>query len=546
MRASSDVPSQVVLHGGRTFTADRRGPWADAVAFDASGILAVGTEDEVRGGFPDARAIDVGGRTVVPGFIDAHNHFLATGESLSSIDVRHPVVGSCEDLVHAIAEAARTTPEGSWIRAFGFDHAKYDRVPTRWDLDQATTRHPVLVYHVSGHHVLVNSATLQVRGLRDDTPDPVGGELVHDAAGRLTGLCLDAAMNLVLPVVVDIGSHSPNFHTEAPLDDLVDAVDRAGVAFLRAGLTTVCDAQVTRRELAAYRAATDAGRLRLRTVCMPLSHQLDEYLSIGLAGPFGNDLLRLGAMKFYADGSLIGGTAAFDVPYGERGELPGSLYWQPEELREMIVAAHVGGWQVGVHAQGDRAIGAALDAIDAAVRAQPRDDHRHRLEHAGYPTGEQVRRIAQLGVITVNQPRYLHDSGDEFLSRLGDRAHGLQPLRAELEAGVTVVLSSDSDVASYRPLEVIASAIVRRTRSGAPIGADQAVTLEEALFAYTIDAAFALRLEDRLGSLEPGKSADLVVIDGDLEATPRAEIPSLETWKTFLGGRPAYEADEAP
>lgn len=544
MRTSSDIPSQVVLHRGRAFTADRRRPWADAVAFDRSGILAVGTDDEVRGRFPDARAIDVGGRTVVPGFIDAHNHFLATGESLSSIDVRYPVVASCEDLVRTIAKAARTTPQGTWIRAFGFDHAKYDSVPTRWDLDRATTRHPVLVYHVSGHHVLVNSAMLQVRGLRDDTPDPVGGELVRDAAGRLTGLCLDAAMNLVLPVVVDIGNHGPNFHTEALLEDLVDAVDRAGAAFLQAGLTTVCDAQVSRRELTAYRAAAEAGRLRLRTVCMPLSHQLDEYLSIGLAGPFGNDLLRLGAMKFYADGSLIGGTAAFDVPYGERGELPGSLYWQPEELREMIVAAHVGGWQVGVHAQGDRAIEVALDAIDAAVRAQPREDHRHRLEHAGYPTGEQVRRIAQLGVITVNQPRYLHDSGDEFLSRLGKRAHGLQPLRDEIEAGVTVVLSSDSDVASYRPLEVIASAIARRTRSGEPIGADQALTLEEALFAYTIDAAFALRLEDRLGSLERGKCADLVVIDGDLEATPTAEIASLGIWKTFLGGRPAYEADE--
>lgn len=540
--ARSDVGSRVVLHGGRMFTADRRRPWVEAVAFDRSGILAVGTDDEVRGGFPDARAIDVGGRTVVPGFIDAHNHFLATGESLSSIDVRYPGVASCTDLVRAIAEAARTTREGSWIRAFGFDHAKYERAPTRWDLDQATTRHPVLVYHVSGHHVLVNTVTLQLRDLRDDTPNPAGGELVHDDAGRLTGLCLDAAMNLVLPVAVDIGSHGPNFHTDAPLEELVAAVDRAGTAFLEAGLTTVCDAQVSRRELVAYRAAADAGRLRVRTVCMPLSHQLDEYLSIGVAGPFGSDLLRLGAMKFYADGSLIGGTAAFESPYGARGELRGSLYWQPEELREMIVAAHVGGWQVGVHAQGDRAIGIVLDAIEAAVQAQPRE-HRHRLEHAGYPTGEQIRRMAQLGVITVNQPRYLHDSGDEFLAGLGDRAHGLQPLRDEIQAGITVVLSSDSDVASYRPLDVIASAIDRRTRSGALIGKDQALTLEEAMLAYTIDAAFALRLEDQLGSLERGKRADLVVIDGDLEATPTGEIASLGVWKTFLDGGPAYEAE---
>lgn len=543
MEPSRDVGSRIVLHGGRTFTGERERPWTEAVAFDDSGILGTGTDQRILAAFPGARAIDVGGRTIVPGFVDAHNHFVATGESLSSLDVRYPGVASPEELVAAIRGAAERTPDGSWIHAFGFDHAKYERVPTRWDLDEATSRHPVLVYHVSGHHALVNSTVLQLRDLRDDTPDPPGGQLVRDAAGRLTGLCLDAAMNLVLPVIVDIGSHGPNFHTEEPLQELVDAVDLAGTAFLRCGLTTVCDAQVTRRELTAYRAALAAGRLRVRTVCMPLSHQLDGYRQLGLAGPFGDDLLRLGAMKFYADGSLIGGTAAFDTPYGERGELEGSLYWPPEELLEMIVDAHADGWQVGIHAQGDRAIGAALDAIEAAVRAHPRDDHRHRLEHAGYPTAEQVRRMARLGVITVNQPRYLFDSGDEFLKSLDRRAHGLQPLRAELEAGVTVVLSSDSDVATFRPLEVIASAIDRRTRSGAPIGIDQALTLEEALFAYTVDAAFALRLEDRLGSLAPGRAADIVVIDGDLGSTPAEALSELGIWKTFLGGWPAYEAD---
>jgi predicted amidohydrolase YtcJ len=536
--------SPVILHGGRVFTGDRRRLWTEAVAFDGSGILGVGADDDIRRRLPDAETIDIGGRTAVPGFVDAHNHFLATGESLSSIDVRYPGVASTEDLVRAVADAAKTTPTGGWIRAFGFDDAKYDTVPTRWDLDEATARHPVLVYHVSGHHVLVNSAAMQERGLRDETPDPAGGELVRDAAGRLTGLCLDAAMNLVLPVAVDIGNHGPNFHTDAPLGELVDAVDRAGAAFVAAGLTTVCDAQVSRRELAAYRAAVEAGRLRVRTVCMPLSHQLDDYRSIGLAGPFGNDRLIVGAMKFYADGSLIGGTAAFSEPYGEHGQFPGSLYWQPEELRALIGSAHDAGWQVGIHAQGDLAIGYALDAIEAAASASPRD-HRHRLEHAGYPSQADIGRIARLGVITVNQPRYLHDSGDEFLVRLGTRAHELQPLRDELDMGVKVVLSSDSDVTSYRPLEQIASAISRRTLGGEPIGLDQRLTLEEALLAYTIDAAFALRLEDRVGSLEHGKSSDVVVIDADLEGAAPDEIGSAEIWKTFLRGRPVHEMDGA-
>ena len=206
----------------------------------------------------------------------------------------------------------------------------------------------------------------------------------------------------------------------------------------------------------------------------------------------------------------------------------------------MIVDAHADGWQIGVHAQGDRAIELVLDAFEAAAEAAPRE-HRHRLEHAGYPTADQIRRMARLGVITVNQPRYLYDSGDEFLARLGDRAHRLQPLRDELDAGVRVVLSSDSDVASYRPLDQIAAALERRTRDGAAIGTDQALTLEEALYAYTIDAAFALQLEDRLGSLEPEKRADITVIDGDLETTPPNEISSLRISRTFLDGRPVYE-----
>ena len=308
------------------------------------------------------------------------------------------------------------------------------------------------------------------------------------------------------------------------------------------GLTTVCDAQVSRRELDAYRAALAAGRLPVRTVCMPLSHQLDEYLSIGLAGPFGDDRLRLGAMKFYADGSLIGGTAAFEVPYGSDGELHGSLYWQPEELRELVVRAHRGGWQVGIHAQGDRAIGNALDAIEAAISVEPRE-HRHRLEHAGYPTGPQIERIARLGVITVNQPRYLHDSGDEFLARLGPRAHGLQPLRDELTAGVKVVLSSDSDVASYRPLEQIASAIERRTRGGAPIGPDQRLTAGGGHARLHDRCRLRPRLEDRIGSLEPGKLADVAVIDGDVQTTPPEDLGSLAAWKTFLDGHLVHDAE---
>ena len=533
------MTNTLVLFNGSVFTADRDQPWAEAIAIRDGSIEAVGGDASIRR--PGVEEIDLGGRTVVPGFIDAHNHYLATGELLANIDVKYPKVGSVDDLVEVIARAASDTPAGEWINATGFDHAKYERTPTRWDLDKASSKHPVAVLHVSGHYMLVNSVALAARGLNDDIPDPQGGKLVRDAQGRLTGLCLDAAMGLIVPVAVDIGSHGPNFHVDAPLEDLVAAVDRAGRAFVAAGLTTVCDAQVTSRELRGYREAYRRGDWWVRTACMPLSHQLNEYGSIGLAGPFGNDEFWLGAMKLYADGSLIGGTAAFWEPYGENGEFGGSLFWEEDELRTMIVEAHSQGWQVGVHAQGDRAIDATLDAIEAADLAHPRADARHRIEHAGCPTPDQIQRMAEMGVIAINQPGYLYDSGDEFLERLGDRAHMIQPFRAELDAGVTVVLSSDSDVASYRPLDTISAALQRKTFKGLDIGVDQTLTIEEAVRAHTIDAAYALVAEERLGSIEAGKHADLVIIDGDLFDTPPEGIPDLPIWKTMIGGKIVYE-----
>ena len=537
-----ELERPVLIGGGPVFTAAHDEPWAEALVIHGSRIVAVGSLQGLTERFPTASMFDVGGRTVLPGLIDAHNHFLATGESLSSVDARYPELASLDELVGNLAQVARQTRSGDWITAFGFDDAKYERVLDRTDLDRASATHPIRVHHVSGHHVFVNSLALEQRGITEDTPDPQGGRLVRNAEGHLTGLCLDAAMNLVLPVAVDIGSHGPNFHTATTVEESVQHVERAARAFLQAGLTTVCDAQVTRRELVAYREARRRGVLGVRTVCMPLSNQLDELLAIGLAGPFGDDHLSLGAVKFYADGSLIGGTASFAQPYGENGELEGSMYWSPAELRDMVVRAHLGGWQIGVHVQGDRAMTAVLEAFEAAVGAAPRE-HRHRLEHAGYPTHGLIERIARLGAITVNQTNYLYDSGDEFLARLGERAHGLQPLRDELEAGITVVLSSDSDVTSYRPLDTIRSAIQRRTRDGAAIGSSQALTLEEALRAHTISAAHALWMDDRIGSIAVGKLADIVVVDGDLAGTEVDAIPALGIWLTMLGGRVVHAED---
>ncbi|NJP28266.1 amidohydrolase [Microbispora hainanensis] len=536
--------SAIVITNARVRTMDPGIPRCEALAVRDGRVLAVGRHAEVTGAAgPGAEVIDAGGRTVLPGFIDPHNHLLSTAESLASADARYPDVASAADLVAVIAEQARRTPPGQWIRAFGMDDAKFPGGrPSRWDLDEATTEHPVIVYHVSGHHAVVNSAALAWRGITADVPDPAGGAFLRDEGGRLTGMVLDSAMELLLPTAVDIGCHGPNFHTDLPAEQLLSWLAAAGEAYLSAGLTTVCDPQVSRRELTIYRAAHAAGTLPVRTVCMPLSHMLDDLTTLGLAGPFGDDMLRLGAMKFYCDGTLLGGTALFSEPYGEGGQFTGSTYHRPERLTDLVRRAAAAGWQVGVHTQGDLAMAYTLDAIKAAV-AVSGDDARPRIEHCGHPTPGQVREFAALGVIPVNQPNFLHDSGRDFVRRLGERrAHRLQPMREEIDGGLRPVLSSDSFVSSLRPMETVANAVRRRTREGDPIGADQAVTLDEALRAHTADAAYALRMEDRIGSLTPGKLADVVVLDHDLDRVGVADLAGVNAWLTLLGGRVVHRS----
>ena len=536
---------------GKVFTA-RAGhaPFHGGVAAIDGRIVAVGPDEAIRAALPPgAETLDARGGSILPGFVDAHNHLAFTGAELAQVDVRSPGVASVADLVARISEAAERTPDGEWIRAVGMNDATFaeGRRPTRWDLDDATRVHPVLVQHMSGHHALANSLGLEMRGVSDGSADPEGGHLLRDDRGRVTGYCLDAAQQLVIPPGVDIGHHGPGFHDGAPLVEVVADVERGSRAYLEAGITSIVDAQVTRRELAAYQAARREGLLGVRVTCMPISSQLDELEAIGLGGSFGDDRLALGPMKFYSDGALTGGTAAFSTPYGRNGEFSGSLYWSSEEaFRAAIGRAHAAGWQIGVHAQGDRAIDRALDAFESALAAQPRSDARHRIEHCGGPRPDQLERMARLGVIAIGQPRYFVDAGDDWLASLDPgRAHRLQPYREMAAAGVRFVISTDAPVASYRPVDTIASAVLRRTAAGATIGADQALTVAEAVRAYTIDAAFSYFAEDRLGSLEPGKLADITVFDADLFATPPDRIPDLRVTATIVDGEIAFAAAPA-
>jgi predicted amidohydrolase YtcJ len=548
----TDPNAPYILAGGTVLTCDGSGTTAAAVGVRDGRIVAVGAVESVRAATgPDAREVDVGGSTVLPGFIDAHNHFLATAESFSAIDARDPSVRSTADLMALVDATAERTEPGRWVRGFGMDFTRFadGMPPSRWDLDSVTTEHPVVILHVSGHYALVNSRALEARGITDDVRDPVGGSFERDDAGRLTGLLRDTATNLVLQLSVDVGNHGPNFHTALPLDEMVSLLDEGSSRYLAAGLTTICDPQVTSRELTAYRVARARGALRVRTACLPLSSQLAEYEAVGMAGPFGDDDLWIAGMKFYTDGAITGGTAAFSEPIGKRGQYPGTLYHERAALTELLTRAARGGWQLAIHTMGDRAMGVMLDAVEAArgaaARSSANGGNRDRIEHCTWPTPGQIAYIARLGMIPVTQPGSIRELGDIWREQLGDRVERANPLREELDAGIPVVISSDAFVQSYRPLDTIAAAMRRVTPSGVRVGADQELTLDEALVAHTISAARALGVEDRLGSIEPGKVADLVVLDGDLRATPPEALGEVPIRMTIVGGVVAYERTPA-
>jgi hypothetical protein len=534
-----------IYANARILTVDPGRPSADAVAVRDGRIVAVGDEAEVRPQVgSDATSVDLGGRTMVPGFIDAHNHMACTAETFFAVDASPRSVSSIAELVTAVAEAAERTPPGAWVRGFGMDWTRLadGRRPTRWDLDEAGDTHPVVILHVSGHYALVNSRALADSGLGEAAADPAGGSLERDASGRLTGLLLDSATNLVLQTSVDICGHGPNIHTAVETDELARMIGEASRRYLAAGLTTICDPQVTSREMKAYQLARTQGDLSIRTVMLPLSHQLDEYLAIGLVGPIGDDHLRVGAMKFYTDGAITGGTAVFTEPMGSRGQYPGSLYHEPAELADLLRRAAGAGWQLAIHTMGDRAMGIMLDGVEAAMARAPDRDMRHRIEHSTWPTAEQLARIARLGMVPVTQPGSIAELGDIWHDHLGERVHHAMPLRDQLELGIRPAISSDAFVQSYRPLDTIAAALHRVTPSGFQVGPDQELTVEEALAAHTINAARALHLEDRIGSIEVGKLADFAVLDGDLLGASAEEIRSLPIWMTVVGGEVLHRA----
>ena len=542
----------LLLVNAQVLTMDPARPRAAAVAVAGGRIAAVYDQAPAAAdltGIPPSRVIDLRGATLLPGFHDAHNHMTGFGLSLTEIDLR---AGSLGELYARVAARAAATPAGEWIIGSGYDQNKLGAHPDRDALDAAAPGHRVWLKHTSGHLCVVNGLVLRDLGIGESAPPVDGGRVAADAAGRPTGLLEERAQELV-------GSLTMPY----PLTALTDAVAAAGERYLAEGLTSVTEAGVgggwvglSPVDFAAFTAAREQGRLHVRTELMVVSdafHPLGAHpsdgietgIDLGLRTGFGDDWIRVGPMKIFTDGSLVGRTAAMTEPYegpyaGEESNR-GYLQADAARLTAAMIAAHRAGWRVAAHAIGDRAIDLALDAFDEAARRYPRPDVRHRIEHFAAARPDQVARAAALGVIAVGQGRFATEIGDGMLASVGPARHSwLYRQRSLLDAGMVLPGSSDRPVVTGTPLLGIHDMVNRRTASGAPFNAAEAVTAAEALRAYTWGSAYASKAEHVKGSVETGKLADFTVLSEDPTLVSPGRIAGLEVVATIVGGELRY------
>lgn len=488
---------------------------------------------------------DFGSAAVLPGFIDCHAHPLMYGQMMSWIDCSPEKAGSIPEIINLLKEAAQSLPGSVPIRGYGYEQRNLfeKRHPTRFELDQVSTTREVYLMNASGHGGVVNSLTLEANGISKDTPNPKGGEFFRDENGELTGELSDAACNILTGLTgVKIGHHGPNFHLGDEPEELVRQLQHAQQNFLAGGVTAIGDAQVSKREFSTYLDLADRGLLKFRVGMYFLSHLLDQILELGFNRQFGNSRLSFAGVKLYADGTLGGWTAYF--PEGYLGDpcRTGQLYHDPADYQDLVLRAHAAGLQTATHAQSPTAIGMVIDAVEKAQAENPRPDARHRIEHCGLPSKDQMQRLLKAGIRPVNQTQHYYNWGEGVTQAIGTSGERFNPLGEFVKAGIPVSISSDAPVAEPRPLEAIMVAANRLTRRGVRLGSeDLLISVEQALAAHTINGAKSLGRENDLGSIAVGKRADFVVLDKDPLATPIDEISSIGVLQTWIGGVLEYQ-----
>ncbi|MBN1286290.1 MAG: amidohydrolase [Anaerolineae bacterium] len=524
-----------ILVGGNVHTLNPTNPRASAVAIRGRRILAVGDDASIQMlAEPGAAVDELGGRTVIPGLVDAHMHLEHYARALTTVDLFE--VPSKAEAVRRVAERAAQSQPGEWITGWGWWQELWEGAafPTAADLDAATPVNPVYLTAKSGHAAWVNGAALRLAGVTAATPDPEGGQIVRDAAGNPAGVLLENAIDWIADVV-----------PEPPVEQVAAWIEAAQPHLWAAGLTGLHDFDGARC-FAALQVLHGRGALGLRVVKnIQPAENIEHAMALGLRWGFGDDMLRIGGLKMFADGALGPATALMVEPYeGQPGNY-GIAVTDKEALYEWASAASAAGLPSAIHAIGDRAVHDVLDIYERvrkeeAARGIAPDRMRHRIEHVQLVHPDDKARLAELGVIASMQP--IHATGDRIAAdRLwGERVVWSYNPRLQLEMGAVVVFGSDAPVEPVQPLWGIHAAVTRRAANGQPgpdgWTPDARITVDEALRAYTIGPAYAAGIENRLGQLKPGYLADLVVLGGNPYSIEPMAIRDINVAGTMVDG----------
>jgi len=526
--------AEVVLWNGDILTMDAAQPAAQAVAIAGDRLLAVGSNDDVLNLVsPRTRKIDLAGKTVVPGFIDAHTHPAYSGyRHLKQVDCDLRSIAAIQG---ALRERAARTPAGAWIVGFKYDDTKTSegRRLAREDLDAVSREHPVFVEHRGGHTAYLNSLAFQRAGVSEQTPDPAGGRFDRDpASGALTGRAAETAKDAIEAAIPATLSR----------DERRQGVKLISKMMARTGVTSVHDAGGSPDDLQAYQDARAQGELLLRVYCLITANHLDTMLAAGVQSGLGDEWVRVGALKAVCDGSISERTARLAEPYVGRPDDRGILVTPEAQLYETLRKAHAADWQLGVHCNGDEAIDIVLRVYERLQRELPRRDPRFRLEHCTLISDALVARIKALGAIPTPFSTYVYYHGEKMREYGAARLERMFALRSFLDAGVRPAQASDYPPGPFEPMMALQSEVGRTDMKGTVWGASQRISVEEAIRVGTLHGAYASFEENLKGSLEAGKLADLVVLGRD----PRREDPStlvtIPVERTLAGGKWVFEA----
>ncbi|WP_019120644.1 amidohydrolase [Brevibacillus massiliensis] len=530
--------ADVVFLDGQVVTVDGSSRIAEAVAVTGNRIVAVGTNQEVEALIGEhTRVVHLQGKSLLPGFIDSHLHITLHGTNKLGVDCKAPGMETLDDLFQALQEKAAQTPTGEWVRASGFNESKIaeGRFPTRWELDEISREHPIFVMRTCAHHSIVNSLALELAGFDERTPDPAGGRLDRDEQGRLNGVLVETA-------------HMQMFEAAGYNEaELIRGLSLASADFVAAGITSVHDAGgYGPHNIRAMQQAVRAGDVKVRIYAMAAALNRCEdvvrkMLDAGIVTGLGDERFRIGPAKVFTDGASSVPTMAMRQPYTSKPDDCGILYFSQEELNAILGEAHAQGFQITAHAQGDRAIEMMLNCIETALEKHPRQNHRHRIEHAGVAMPDLVERMKRLGVIPIPNPPFFYEFGDGYIKNIGERVHHMFPARDYFDQGIIAAGGSDCPVTDFNPLLGIHASVNRKSRAGVEVGANQRISVMEAIKLYTWNGAYASFEEDLKGSIETGKLADLVVLDDRILDIPTEDIKDLRVELTMIDGEIVYE-----